>query len=98
MHRLRKALIVSSVAALCVIAGATTAAAQSPSVEAFYRGKTLSMVIGYAVGGSNDSYARALARHMGKHIPGNPTIIPKNMQAGSGLVAANYMANVAPRD
>jgi tripartite-type tricarboxylate transporter receptor subunit TctC len=98
MDWLRKALVVNAAVALGAIAGAATATAQSPSVEAFYRGKTLSMVIGYAVGGSNDAYARALARHMGKHIPGNPTIIAKNMQAGSGLVAANYMANVAPRD
>src|SRR5262245_50713062 len=74
------------------------ASAQAQSVEGFYRGKTLSMVIGYATGGSNDIYARTVARHIGKHIPGNPTVVPRNMPGGGSLVAANHVFNVAPKD
>ena len=74
------------------------AGAQAQSVESFYRGKTLSMVIGYATGGSNDIYARSVARHIGKHIPGNPTVVPRNMPGGGSLVAANHVFNVAPKD
>jgi tripartite-type tricarboxylate transporter receptor subunit TctC len=72
--------------------------AQAQSVEGFYRGKTLSMVIGYATGGSNDIYARTVARHIGKHIPGNPMVVPRNMPGGGSLVAANHAFNVAPKD
>ena len=74
------------------------AGAQAQSVESFYRGKTLSMVIGYPTGGSNDIYARSVARHIGKHIPGNPTVVPRNMPGGGSLVAANHVFNVAPKD
>ena len=56
------------------------------------------MVIGYPTGGRNDIYARAVARHIGKHIPGNPTVIPRNMPGGGSLVAANHVFNVAPKD
>ena len=56
------------------------------------------MVIGYPTGGSNDIYARAVARHIGKHIPGNPTVIPRNMPGGGSLIAANHVFNVAPKD
>src|SRR3954465_3842700 len=76
----------------------TPASVQAQSVESFYRGKTLSMVIGYPTGGSNDIYARSVARHIGKHIPGNPTVVPRNMPGGGSLVAANHMFNVAPKD
>ena len=57
-----------------------------------------SMIIGYPTGGSNDIYARAVARHIGKHIPGNPTVIPRNMPGGGSLIAANHVFNVAPKD
>src|SRR5262245_65520652 len=74
------------------------AGAQGQSAESFYRGKTLSMVIGYPTGGSNDIYARSVARHIGKHIPGSPTVVPRNMPGGGSLVAANHVFNVAPKD
>jgi tripartite-type tricarboxylate transporter receptor subunit TctC len=72
--------------------------AQAQSGDDFYRGKTISMVIGYAPGGSNDLYARTVARHIGKHLPGNPTAIPRNMPGGGSLAAANHIYNVAPKD
>ena len=85
-------------AAVISLAVLLPAAAQAQSLEEFYRGKQLNMVIGYPTGGSNDIYARAVARHIGKHIPGNPTVIPRNMPGGGSLVAANHVFNVAPKD
>jgi tripartite-type tricarboxylate transporter receptor subunit TctC len=64
----------------------------------FYRGKTLNLILGFPGGGSNDLYLRAVARHIGKYIPGNPTIIVRNMPGGGSLVAANHLFNVAPQD
>src|SRR5579871_717760 len=71
-------------------------AAQSPAE--FYAGKSIDLYIGYSVGGGYDLYARVLARHFGKHIPGNPTVVPKNMEGAGSLRLANWMAHVAPRD
>ena len=63
----------------------------------FYAGKTIELEVGADVGGGYDIYARTVARHMGRHIPGNPTIVVKNMPgAGSGRTAV-YISNVAPR-
>jgi tripartite-type tricarboxylate transporter receptor subunit TctC len=70
--------------------------AQSPAE--FYRGKSLDLYIGYSAGGGYDVYARALARYMGRFIPGNPTIVPKNMSGAGSLVLANWLYNVAPKD
>jgi tripartite-type tricarboxylate transporter receptor subunit TctC len=64
----------------------------------FYKGKTITIVVGIEQGTGFDLYGRALARHMGRHIPGNPTIIVSNMPGASGLVAFNWLANVAPKD
>src|SRR4051794_28372224 len=68
------------------------------SVETFYKGKSLPLVIGFDVGGSLDIYGRLLARHLPKHLPGQPTILPQNMPGASGLNAANYLYRVAPKD
>jgi len=70
--------------------------AQSPAD--FYRGKSLDLYIGYSAGGGYDVYARALGRHMGRFIAGNPTIVPKNMPGAGSLVLANWLYNVAPKD
>jgi len=70
--------------------------AQSPAE--FYKGKNIELYIGYSIGGGYDLYARVLARHIGKHIPGNPTIVPKNMEGAGSLRLANWLARVAPRD
>lgn len=64
----------------------------------FYRGKTIAMVIGHEVGAGFDIYARALIRHMPRHIPGQPTMVPQNMLGAVGLVSANWLYNIAPRD
>jgi len=72
--------------------------ASSAGVEDFYKGKTVSLLIGYSVGGGYDAYGRLVARHLGKHIPGNPLIIVKNMPGAAGLVLLNSLANTMPKD
>jgi len=67
-------------------------------VEAFYRGKTIRMLVGVASGAGTDFIARMLARHLGHHIPGNPTIVVQNMPGAGSLLMANNLANVAARD
>jgi tripartite-type tricarboxylate transporter receptor subunit TctC len=72
--------------------------AQAQSVADFYRGKTLNMLVGVGAGGEYDLLARALAKHIGRHIPGNPITVTQNMTGASGLKMANYMATQAPQD
>jgi tripartite-type tricarboxylate transporter receptor subunit TctC len=79
--------------ALLVSAGAW---AQAPAE--FYKGRTVELYIGYSVGGGYDVYARLLARHMGRHIPGNPVIAPKNMPGAGSLTLANWLYGAAARD
>src|SRR5882757_2711500 len=74
------------------------APASGQTVADFYRGKTVKVQISYAPGGAYDLSARVLARHIGRHIPGEPTVIPLNMPGAGSLRAANYLYNVAPRD
>jgi tripartite-type tricarboxylate transporter receptor subunit TctC len=64
----------------------------------FYRGRTINVVIGHSAGGGYDLYARVLARYIGKHIPGNPSVVPVNMAGAGGLRAANYIYTAAPKD
>ena len=68
------------------------------SVEKFYRGRTVTITIGSAVGGGYDAYGRLVARHLGKHIPGNPTVVPQNMPGAGSNRAAGYVAMQAPKD
>src|SRR2546430_2466772 len=72
--------------------------ASAQSVEDFYRGKTINLVIGYSVGGGYDLYARHLARHIGKYIPGRPAIVPQNMTGAGSLRAAQYLYAAAAKD
>src|SRR5499427_7811187 len=81
-----------------VLAMAVVTAGQAQSPEELYRGKTVEIYIGYTVGGGYDIYARMLARHMGKHIPGNPTVVAKNMEGAASLRLANWLARAAPKD
>src|SRR6195256_593682 len=77
---------------------ASVAAGRAGSVPYFSRGKTVEVYVGYSTGGGYDIYARMLARHMGRFIPGNPTLLPKNMEGAGSLRLANWLANAAPRD
>jgi tripartite-type tricarboxylate transporter receptor subunit TctC len=68
------------------------------SAEEFYRGRTLTLIVGFSTGGGYDLLARTVARYMERTIPGNPTIIVQNMPGAGSLVAANHMFNVSPKD
>ena len=83
-------------AALLAFAPMSVAYAQTP-VD-FYKSRNVELYIGYSVGGAYDLYARTIARHLGKHIPGNPTVVPKNMDGAGSLRLANWIYNLAPKD
>ena len=83
-------------AATMMVLATSVAGAQTPAE--FYKGKTLEFYIGYSVGGGYDLYARVLARHIGKHIPGNPTVVPKNMEGAGSLRLANWLYRVGAKD
>jgi tripartite-type tricarboxylate transporter receptor subunit TctC len=93
---MRRSILKLGLAAALAAVAPFAASAQTP--EEFYAGKTVDLYIGYSVGGGYDIYARALAQHMGKHIPGNPTIVPRNMEGAGSLRLANWLYNVAPKD
>ncbi len=93
MHIFRAASLVAAI--LTAVIGAP-AAAQTP--EQFYGGKAIDLVIGYPPAGSNDTYARLLGRHLGRHVPGHPNIVPKNMPGAGSFLALGYVYNVAPKD
>jgi tripartite-type tricarboxylate transporter receptor subunit TctC len=80
--------------ALLVLAGLACAA----GVEDFYKGRNVTLVIGYSVGGGYDAYARLLGRYFGKHIPGNPSVIPEQMTGAGSLRSANFIYSVAAKD
>jgi tripartite-type tricarboxylate transporter receptor subunit TctC len=84
-------------AALVVAIVIPHAAAAQPA-EQFYRNKTIQLYIGFAPGGSYDYYGRMVARFLGKHVPGNPTIVAQNMPGAGSFQAANFLYNAAPKD
>src|SRR5215472_16110385 len=73
-------------------------AAQAQDVADFYKAKNVELYIGYSVGGGYDLWARVLARHIGLHIPGNPTVVVKNMEGAGSLRLANWLYRIAPKD
>jgi len=81
-----------------VMATFVTAPAHAQSVQKFYQGRQVSLVVGFNPGGAYDPYARTVARHLSKYVPGAPTIVVKNMQGAGSVRAANYLYNVAPKD
>jgi tripartite-type tricarboxylate transporter receptor subunit TctC len=81
-----------------VTATFSSAPVPAETVAEFYRGKRINLIVSYGPGGGYDVYARVLARHISKHIPGNPNIVVQNMPGAGSLRGANYLYNVAPRD
>jgi tripartite-type tricarboxylate transporter receptor subunit TctC len=74
------------------------ASARADSIEDFYKGRTLAFIIGSNTGGSYDSYGRLLAAHLGRHVPGNPTVVTQNMPGASGIKSATFLYQIAPKD
>ncbi len=95
MQFFRRGSVLALALALACAAG-SQGSAQAP--EQFYKGKTIDLEIGYPTGGSNDAYARLIANHLGKHIPGTPVIVPRNVPGAGSFLAVNRVANTAPRD
>jgi tripartite-type tricarboxylate transporter receptor subunit TctC len=83
-------------AGAAVVAGFAATAAQAQAD--FYKGKNIDVYIGTTVGGGYDAYGRLLARYLPKHVPGNPSVTPKNMEGAGGLRLANWIYNIAPKD
>ena len=96
---MRSGMMVGAVGTVvALLAGTAVEAASFDEVADFYRGKQLRLIIGFDSGGSYDVYARTVARHMEKYIPGNPHVIAQNMPGAGTRKAANYLATIAPRD
>src|SRR5262245_48404417 len=93
------ALAAPPLAALALALVPSLAAAQAPdSVAEFYKGKQVTIMVGFSAGGSSSLYAQGIARHMGRHLPGNPNFIVQHVPGASGLVLANNLYNTVVRD
>jgi tripartite-type tricarboxylate transporter receptor subunit TctC len=96
---MRPANLLAAIAAcIGIVAAVDEAAAQSDPVAAFYKGKTINAYTGVGVGGEYDLQARLIAKHLGRHVPGQPNVVPQNMTGASGLKMLNFLYNQAPRD
>jgi tripartite-type tricarboxylate transporter receptor subunit TctC len=93
----RRMRVLTTMALLAALGGASPGLAADP-VEAFYKGKTMQLLIGFGPGGGYDLYGRAVARHLGRFIPGNPSIVPQNMAGAGSVRAASSLYNAAPKD
>jgi hypothetical protein len=85
----------------CIVAALgllTPISVRADAISDFYRGKNLTVLIGSGAGGGEDQVARAVVRHLSKHVPGNPVVVPKNMGGGGGVQVLNYVNSVAPKD
>ena len=96
MKRIIKKLQLVSLVLACANMGAY--AQTRSSLESFYAGKTIDLIVGSRAGGGYSTYALLLARHFGRYMPGNPTVVAKNMDGAGSLIAAGFMYNRAPRD
>src|SRR5579863_2228590 len=96
-RRLALAALAAALAAPLAVAVIDPARSQQ-SVEEFYRGRQLDMVIGYSPGGTYDLYARLVARFLGNYIPGKPTIVPRNMPGAGSRAATKWVYSLAPKD
>jgi tripartite-type tricarboxylate transporter receptor subunit TctC len=95
MNKYAPTWVYASIAALCA---AIPGAALAESAANFYKDKTITFYVGYNPGGGYDLYSRTFATHLGRNIPGNPTVVVQNMPGGGGVRATNYMYNLAPKD
>ncbi|MEA2988987.1 MAG: hypothetical protein QOG83_1698 [Alphaproteobacteria bacterium] len=84
--------------ASCLLAALAATQARADPIEDFYKGRQVKLVIGSNTGGAYDLYGRLLAAHLGRHIPGNPTLVPSNMPGASGIQSATYLYQIAPQD
>jgi len=93
-----RAFAVSSFATVSLLSAFASAPAAAQGVADFYRGKTVSFIVGFGPGGGYDLYARVISRHIGRHIPGQPNVVTQNMDGAGSVRAANHVYTVAPKD
>lgn len=94
MSRLIRFAAITAVAAL----GFTATTTSITSAQETFKGKTIRVLIGFGAGGGYDRYGRQVARHIGRHLPGNPNVVAVNMPGAGGMKLVNYLYNVAPKD
>jgi len=95
MRPSRLVLTFSALAGLCLL---LSGRAEGQSPEAFFKGKTVRIIVGYLAGGGFDAYSRAIGRHLSRHIPGSPTVVVENMPGAGGLISANHLYKIARPD
>ena len=83
--------------AATIVGSARMSSAASPD-DGFYKGKTIRLIVAFSAGGGYDTYSRTIARHLGKYIPENPTVVVDNMTGAGGIIHANYMFKQAKPD
>src|SRR5260221_7802255 len=91
-------LLLVRVMVMVMVTGWAVGPALADGPADFYKGKTVALVVGSSTGGGYDTMTRAIARFIGKHIPGNPTVVVRNMPGAGGITALNYIYNAAERD
>jgi tripartite-type tricarboxylate transporter receptor subunit TctC len=96
--KMRQVKSVAAVAAVLLSILVPAAVVFAQSAEDFYKGRNINLYIGYSPGGAYDLYARVIGRHLGAHLPGNPTLVPQNMEGAGSLRLVNYLYRVAPQD
>jgi len=93
-----KPFAAATVLAVALVTASVLPASAADAVAGFYTGKTVQVLVGFGPGGGYDLYARTLARYMGRHIPGHPTMVPQNMPGAGSLKVMNYIYSVARRE
>src|SRR6476661_5182704 len=93
----KKILSLFGLVSAALVGGTLAAPAQAPAPN-YYAGKTVQMVIGFGPGGGYDLWGRTVARHIGKHLPGNPTVVSQNMPGAGSFTAAAHIYTAAPKD
>src|SRR5260370_15600981 len=91
-------MVLLRIAAATAVLALAGAPARADGVADFYKGKVVNLVVGYGSGGGYDVYGRLVATHLGKYIPGNPTVVVQNMPGAGSLRSVNYLYNTAPKD
>ena len=85
---------IAAIVAIACLCGARIG--YTASDDNFYKGKTIRLIVAFSAGGGYDAYSRSIGRHLGKHIPGNPTIVVENMTGAGGIIHANFMYQAKP--
>ena len=92
-----RAACIAALAGMAVLGAESRVNAQTTAAD-FYKGKSITILVGSSAGGGYDTWARLIARYMSKHTPGNPNFLVSNMPGAGSNLAANYIYNVAPKD